>query len=168
VNDKVGSDNIGKEDAMRRHGCGMINDNGERLVGFSLENSCMIRGTVLPYRGIHKLSWGSTNGHTVNQYDDVIVNKKRQRSLQDVKVHRGVDVRSDHHLVIAEDRLKIQAKTTTKRRRKVFDISTSRAPEAKRLRNPFNALENDDKDGEDQDTVETAWDNITKGTKKQQ
>lgn len=121
----------------------------------------MIRGTVLPYRDIHKLSWGSTNDH-------VIVNKKRRRSLHDIKVHSGTDVRSDPHLVTAEDRLKLRAITTTKRRRKVFDINMSRAPEAKRLGNRFNALANEDKYGEDQDTFETAWDNITKGTKKQQ
>ena len=95
LNAKVGNDNIGREDAMGRHGCGTINDNGERLVDFCINNRCKIGGTIFPHRDIHKLSWRSPDGHTVNQIDHVIVNKKWQRSLLDVKVHRGADVGSD-------------------------------------------------------------------------
>ena len=94
LNAKVGNDNSGREDAMGRHGCGTINGNGERLVEFCLSNRCIIGGTIFPHREIHKLSWRSPDGNTVNQIDHVIVNKKWQRSLLDVKVRRGSDVGS--------------------------------------------------------------------------
>jgi len=76
LNAKVGIDNIGGEDAMGQHSCRTINDNLERLVEYCLNNSCMIGGTIFHHRDIHKLSWRSPDGHTFNQIDHVIVNKK--------------------------------------------------------------------------------------------
>ena len=55
-NAKVGNDKNGRGDTMGRHGCGTINDNGERLVEFCLSNRCIIGGTIFPHRDIHKLS----------------------------------------------------------------------------------------------------------------
>ena len=163
LNAKVGNTNSSTEDAIGRHGCGTINDNGERLVEFCLSNRCIIGGNIFPHRDIHKLSWRSPDGNTVNQIDDVIVNKKWQRSLLDVKVHRGPDIGSDHHLLIAKIRLKLRATPTIKQRHRGFDVNRLRAPEVKQeftieLRNGFSTLETED--GEDQDIVETTWDNI--------
>ena len=163
LNAKVGNDNSGTEDAIGRHGCGTINDNGERLVEFCLSNRCIIGGNIFPHRDIHKLSWRSPDRNTVNQIDHVIVNKKWQRSPLDVKVHRGADIGSDHHLLIAKIRLKLRATPTIKQRHRGFDVNRLRAPEVKQeftieLRNRFSTLETED--GEDQDIVETTWDNI--------
>ena len=66
---------------MGRHGCGTINNNGERLVEFCLSNRCIIGGTIFPHRDIHKLSWRSPDGNTVNQIDHVIANKKWQSRI---------------------------------------------------------------------------------------
>lgn len=152
MNARAGNDNIGRENAMGRHGCGTINENRERLVDFCINNRCIIGGTIFPHRDIHKLSWRSPDGHTVNQIDHVIVNKKWQRSLLDVKVHRGADVGSDHHLVIAKIRLKLRATPKIKQQCKVFDINKLLAPKFQKqftieLRYRFNALE--DEDGEE-------------------
>ena len=86
-------------------------------------------------------------------------------SPRNVRVHRRADVGSDHHLVIAKIRLKLRATPTIKQRRRVFNINKLRAPEIKQeftieLRNRLSALETED--GEDQDIVETTWDNITR------
>ena len=112
----------------------------------------MIGRTVFPQRAIHKLSWRSSDGNTVNHIGHVIVNKKRQRSLLDVKVHCGADVDSDHHLLIAKIRLKLRATPTIKWRRRASDVNKLRAPEVKQeftieLRNRFSAHETED--GED-------------------
>ena len=37
LNAKIGNENVGQERAMGKHGCGKINENGERLVDFSLD-----------------------------------------------------------------------------------------------------------------------------------
>lgn len=67
INAKVGNDNTNCERAMGRHGCGVMNDNGEGLVDFCLNNNCVIGGTIFPHKTIHKLTWKSPDGSTINQ-----------------------------------------------------------------------------------------------------
>ena len=93
--------------------------------------------------------------------NNIIVNKKWQRSLLDVKVQRGADVGSDHRLLIAKIRLKLIATPNIKQRRIVFDVNKLPPPVVKQeftieLRNRFSALEAEN--GEDQDIVETTRD----------
>ena len=112
LNAKVGNDNTGNERVMGKYGCGNINDNGERLVDLCGTNNLVIGGTIFPHRGIHKLTWISPNGRDKNQIDHIIINGKWRRSLQDVRVMRGADVASDHHLVVANIKLKLKKSST--------------------------------------------------------
>ena len=43
------------EDVMGKHGCGNVNDNGERLVLISLNNNCVIGGTIFPNKNIRNI-----------------------------------------------------------------------------------------------------------------
>ena len=108
INAKVGNDNTGNKRVMGKYGCGNINDNGERLVVLCGANNLVIGGTIFPHREIHKLTWISPNGRDKNQIDHIIINGTWRRSLQNVRVMRGADVASDHHLVSS---IKHQAKT---------------------------------------------------------
>ena len=99
MNAKVGDDNLGVERTMGHHGCGTINNNGERLVDFCADNSMVIGGTLFPHPTTHKLTWISPNGRDKNQIDHIAINGIWRRSLLDVRVRRGADVGSDHHLV---------------------------------------------------------------------
>ena len=76
MNAKVGTDNTGRERAMGIHGCGIMNNNGERLTDFCLDNNCLVGGTVFPHKDIHKLTWKSPDNHTTNQIDHIIINGK--------------------------------------------------------------------------------------------
>ena len=107
MNAKVGSDNSNCERAMGKHGCGVMNDNGERLVDYCLNNNYVIGGTIFAHQDIHKLTWKSPDGRTSNQIDHIIINGKWRRSLQDVRVCRGADIYSDHYLVTARVKLKL-------------------------------------------------------------
>ena len=69
MNVNTGSDNTDREWAIGRQGCGIINDNGEKLVNFCLNNNCVIGGTIFHHKEIHKLTWKSPDGRTVNQID---------------------------------------------------------------------------------------------------
>jgi len=46
LNAKVGADNSGSDRVMGRHGCGIINENGERLVEFCTSND-LVTGSTL-------------------------------------------------------------------------------------------------------------------------
>ena len=108
LNAKVGSDNTDAEYVMGRHGCGVKNENGERAIDLCLCNKLVIGGTIFPHKNIHKLTWKSPDGRTVNQIDNILVNNKWRRSLRDVRVLRGADVNCDNYLLKATIKLKLR------------------------------------------------------------
>lgn len=107
-NAMVGLNNTGYEQVMGIHGLGVMNDNGERFAERCAINNLVIRGSVFPHKRIHKSSWVSPDGVSENQIDHICISKKFRRSLQDVRVRRGADVGSDHHLVVASMQLKLK------------------------------------------------------------
>ena len=48
MNLKVGSSNHNKERVMGKHGAGIMNSNGERLIDFREMNNLVITGTTFP------------------------------------------------------------------------------------------------------------------------
>ena len=101
---KGGLDNSNCEEVMGKHGCGCIDDNGERRVDFCLimNNNFVVGGTIFPHKNIHKPTWKSSDGRTIYEINHVIINKKWRRSLLDVKVYRGADVFSDQYMLFAK------------------------------------------------------------------
>ncbi|XP_025080471.1 craniofacial development protein 2-like [Pomacea canaliculata] len=85
MNAKVGNDNTHVERTMGRHGCGCMNENGERLVELCTMYNLVIGGTLFPHRNVHKLTWCSPNGRDRNQIDHLMINGSWRRSLLDVR-----------------------------------------------------------------------------------
>ena len=89
-----------------------MNDNGERLAVLCALIKLVLGGSVFPHRRIHKATWLSPDQSAENQIDHFCITKKFRRSLQDVRVKGGADVASDHHLVIANLKLKLKRNWT--------------------------------------------------------
>ena len=166
LNAKVGSQNEGIERNMGKHGLGEQNENGEKFVGFCVENNLTVGGTMFQHKNIHKATWTSPDKNTVNQIDHLAINNKWRSSLNDVRTQRGADINSDHFLVIAKIRLKLKkANHTTSEKPRKFDTSKLRRPEIKEefkmeLNNRFEILGNL---AEDEDNViEAKWTRIKK------
>ncbi|VDP37481.1 unnamed protein product [Schistosoma margrebowiei] len=113
LNAKVGIDNSGYEDIMGRHGLGERNENGERIANLCAFNELVIGGTIFPHKRIHKAKWISQDHTTENQIDHICINKKFRRTMEDVRTKRGADIASDHHLFMANLKLKLNKKWTT-------------------------------------------------------
>ena len=166
LNAKVGSQNEGIERNMGRYGLGEQNENGERFVGFCVENNLTIGGTMFQHKNIHKATWISPDKNTTNQIDHLAINNKWRSSLNDVRTQRGADINSDHFLVTAKIRLKLKkANHTTSEKPRKFDVSKLKRPETKEefkleLRNRFDLLSNLTE--EDDNIVETKWTTIKK------
>lgn len=80
------------------------------------------------------------------------------KSLQDVRVCRGADVNSDHHLVIASIRLKLRNVMQKSQQRRHLDIAKLKCPKTNKqfvveLRNRFAALADSTNDPD----INTVW-----------
>ena len=95
-----------------------------------------------------------------------MINSMWHRSLLDVRVRRGADASSDHHLVTAKVRLKLRAAGAHKHTTPRYDISRLQDARTKnafvlQLRNRFQALSNIDEQGnEEGDTVNQQWEQV--------
>ena len=81
LNAKVRNNNTNRREVMRKFGIGIMNDSGERLCDFCSANGFITTGTNFPHKNIHKLTWGSPDGRTVNEIDHVLVNGNMRRSI---------------------------------------------------------------------------------------
>lgn len=108
MNAKVGNDNTGFEEIMGRKGMGKMNENGELFANFCASCDLVIGGTIFPHKTCHLATWVSPDLKTENQIDHICISRKFRRSLQDVRVKRGADAASDHHLLVANIKLKLK------------------------------------------------------------
>ena len=92
-----------------------MNGNGLHLVDFCAENNLVIGGTTFPHKTIHITTWVSPDQRTHNQIDHICTGQKFRISLLDVRVKRGADAASDHHLVVGKMQLNCEGLQTTTR-----------------------------------------------------
>jgi len=83
------------------------NDNGLRLVNFATSKNLVVKSTMFPHQNIHKYTWTSLDGKTHNQIDHVLIDRRWNLSVLDVRSFRGADCGTDHYLVIAKVRERI-------------------------------------------------------------
>ena len=86
-----------------------MNENGELQADLCATNSLVIGGTLFPHKNCHKVTWVSPAGNAQNQIDHIVISKRWRSSLQDVRVKRGADLASDHHLIQGNIQLKLSA-----------------------------------------------------------
>ena len=146
-NAQVGGDNTGYEGTMGTHGLDRMTENGEFLADTCANNHLTIGGSLFPHKDIHKGTWTSPNhALTANQIDHICISRQFRTSLQDVKVYRGADVGSDHHLVMAKIKLKLRKGKFKANERPRFNVNALRNPQRRQafavtVRNRFQALE---------------------------
>jgi len=108
----------------------------------------------------------SPDGGTENQIDRMAFSKRWRSSLQDVRVKRGADAGSDHHLPLAKVRLKIAKVKKWETYRVRLEVSKRRDPEIRdmfkrMLQNRFEALQQLIE--EEELPVEEEWRQIEQG-----
>ena len=129
-NARVGTDANAWRKVIGKHGVGMENANGNRLLSFCAEHKLVITNTVFQQCDKYKTTWMHQRSKRWHLIDYVIV---RQKDVSDVKITRAViptTIWSDHRLV----RSKIEMKITPQ-------IRASRGVTRKRLN--LQALESD-------------------------
>ncbi|VDP76235.1 unnamed protein product [Schistosoma mattheei] len=146
---------------MGRHELGERNENGDRCANLCAFNKLVICGTIFPHKRIHKATWTSPNYTTENQIDHIWINKQFRRAMKDVRTRRGAHIASDHHLVVANLKLKLKrtGQTALQRFNTAFLRDTDRFNKFKiALNNRFQALQ--DLLKEEETTMEDNWKGI--------
>lgn len=84
------------------------NKNDDRFVAFCASNKIAVTSTAFPHKDtqVHKCS---PDGQHQKQTDHMTVRSRFKRSVQDTRAHRGVDVGSDHNLVITKTKLRLNS-----------------------------------------------------------
>ena len=76
LNAKVGKENKSRVEVIGKHRVGNMNVKGERQCDFCNTNGFVVTRELFPHKDIHKTTWKSPDGRTLNQIDHVIVNGK--------------------------------------------------------------------------------------------
>lgn len=78
------------------------NENGRFLIDFATENNMKIVSTKYQHKEIHKGTWRSPDGENINQIDHVLIEKRSETCVKDVRTYRGPDIDTDHFMVGAK------------------------------------------------------------------
>ena len=106
-NPKVGRENIFKLTTRNESLHQDSNDNGVRIVNFATSKSLIVKRTMFPHQNICKYTWTSPDGKTHNQIDHILIDRRWQLSILEVRSFRGAHCDTDHYLVVAKLREKL-------------------------------------------------------------
>ena len=158
LNAQINQDRQGVEHLIGPFGsAGRTSGNGERLKLFCNINNLAIGNTFFQHKNIHKKTWRSPDGNTKNEIDYICIDQRWRSSLKDVRVCRGADVGSDHHLLRAKVLLRLK-KLSRQTRIKPFAVEKLEDPTVSQqfkitLQNRFQQLQDSGQDLEEQWTM---------------
>ena len=156
---QVGTDNTEWEETMGKEAFGERNDNGERFLSYCSGNQFKVGCSLLQHKKIQIGTWRSPNGKTVNQIDHICYQRGWASLFQDVRVYTGADIDSDHYMVVATLKVKLESLT---RRNKHTILDTAKLKRQRtidqfciKLKNRFLVLNR-----EEYENVEEDWKEI--------
>jgi hypothetical protein len=85
------------------------------LINYAKSLNKTIGSTPFPYKGMHKITWRPPDGSGINQIDHVLIDTWHRSNLLDVQSYRGMNVDSDHFLIIAKLRPRINMANNNRR-----------------------------------------------------
>ena len=120
---KFGRENICKPTIGNESLLQDSNDDGVRIISFATSKNLSVKSTF-PHRDIHKYTWTSSDGKTDKQIDHILIDRRWDLSILDVRSFRGADCDTDHCLVVAKvrERLAVSKQAAQKFDGKKFNL----------------------------------------------
>jgi hypothetical protein len=87
-------------------------------VNFATSKPPAVKSTKFPDRNVHKYTCTFPDGHSHNQTDDILIDRRWHSSILDTPF-RGADCDNDHHLVAARVRERL---AVSKQAARKFDV----------------------------------------------
>src|SRR3978361_1936150 len=158
---------IGKEDYLKQvAGKHTIhertNDNGQRLCSLAARSNMIISSTKFKHPNRHKVTWIAPDQRICTQIDHVLVIKRKQSSIKDVRTHRGACADSDHFMVTATIKQKIKRTKNTRDPRRNWDIESLSKQEVKE-KYVVELEETIKKQSSETGDIDEAWNRMKKG-----
>ena len=98
-----------------KFGLGVQNEAGQRLIEFCQENALVIANTLFQQHKRRLYTWTSPDGQHRKQIDYILCSERWRSSIQSAKTRPGADCGSDHELLIAKFKLKLEKVEKTTR-----------------------------------------------------
>ena len=141
-------------------------DNNVRTINFTKSNILVFESTMFLHRNIHTYSWTSPDGKTHNQIDEILIDRRWNASILDVRPCRGADRDTDHCLVFAEVRERLEENNRHKLDVASFNLKKLRELEVMKqyqieISKRFAAL----KKLNDSEDINRVWKNIAENIK---
>ena len=110
--------------AIGRFGNDITNERGERLLECSDKHKLLLSNTIYNHTKSRIATWHSPNGQTHNQIDYILTPQRYKSSIikTSTRTYPGVDINSDHDLVICNMKLKLCIKERSKTSRIRYDL----------------------------------------------
>ena len=99
-NAHVGIDTDTWKGMIGKHGVTGLNEDGKYLLKFCCSNGLCIMNTFLQHRVVHKYTWYQSSIGQKSLIDFCIVSSDLFSDVLDVRVKRGAELSTDHHLVV--------------------------------------------------------------------
>jgi hypothetical protein len=75
------------------------NDNGARVVQFFRNKNLTLKNTIFPHYSIHQFTWTSPDGKDHNPIDQMLIERRKNLSVLDVRSFKAEDFDTDQYLV---------------------------------------------------------------------
>ena len=122
----------------------MRNEAGQGLIEFCQENPLVIANTLFQKHKRRVYTWTSPDSQHRNQTDYILCSQRWRSSIQSTKKRPGADCGSDHELIIAKVRLKLEKVGKTARPFR-YDLNQIPYDYTVEVRNRFKGLDLTDK-----------------------
>ena len=154
---KINKTTIGNESLHNE-----TNSNRIKMIQFVIFKVLNVRSTKFPYKDIHKETWYSADGRTVNQIDHVLISNRFRSAITNIRTLRGPDIGSDHNLLKINFKVKLRVKSGSKydEKRKIVDIFQNPKWQQEyviEINNRFEMLENWDNEDIIDNNINEKW-----------
>lgn len=100
-NSRVGKSDEEYDTMIGKHGEEVRNKNGKRMLEFCRLHDMIVTNTFYPHKDIHRYTRVQPKRNERSIIDYILTPRENRRSIMDVRVKRGAEIYSDHHLLVA-------------------------------------------------------------------
>ena len=122
-NAQIGKEKHNEEVAGKHTIHDITNNNGRRMCNLAANTNMIISSTKYQHKVQHKITWKHPDPQKKgSQIDHVMIRRRQQNTVKDVRTYRGACADTDHYMVVTTMKQKINRNKTNKSTKRKWDI----------------------------------------------